>query len=154
MHQLHWLKHLGLASAVVMLANQPVRADVAQVTSIRLNSAESVLQVILNTSSSNPLEVFTTTYNQTLIADIPNTQLRLPNSGTFRQDNPTADIASVSVVRLNANSIRVMIVGKAGAPKAQVQKSDASGGLRQRTLVLSLTPVANNTANQPTPASP
>lgn len=149
MNQLHWLKFLGLASAVVMLATGPVRADVAQVTGVRLNSTDNGLQVILETSSSNAQQVFTTSSNQALIADIINTGLNLPKSGTFRQDNPTTDIASVTVTPLNANSIRVTITGKAGAPKAQVQKSD--GG-----LILNLTRATNTTATgiAPMPANP
>lgn len=61
-----------------------------------------------------------------MLADIPNTQLALPESQKFRSDNPAIGITSVTVTQRNANSIRVTVIGTSALPTAKVIPS-ASG---------------------------
>ncbi len=141
MKHLSFSKHLGVASAIILFVTQPAQAEVASVTNIKLSTTPSGLQIILETISSKPIQVFTSSYGQTLVTDIINTQLQLPQGGKFRQDNPSTDIASVSVVPLDANSIRVTIVGVKDIPKVQVTQNT-------QQLVFSLA-ASNNSASNP-----
>lgn len=138
---------LWLAGVVSLVAAQPARADVTPITAVRLNPTDNGLEVILETFNSRPLQVFTARYGETLVADVINAQLRLSEGNTFRQENPTAGIASVTVASLDANSVRITVTGSAGVPAAEV--SQVSQG-----LVLSLTPAPATTAAEPSPSDP
>src|SRR6476619_3525196 len=98
---------LGAASAISMMWVQPAIAETRQVTAVQLNPTANGLEVVLEGLGGRSPQVFTSSYGNVLVADVIGTQLRLPAAETFRQDNPTADIASVTVAPLNANSIRV-----------------------------------------------
>jgi iron complex outermembrane receptor protein len=138
------LNSFWIAGAVSVLVAQPVRADVIQVIAVKLNPTANGIEVILETNSGASAQVLTASYSQTFVANIVNTQLRLPQGDTFRQDNPTEGIASVTVTSLGANSIRVIVIGKIGVPIGQVIQSD-------RGLILSLTRAAGTTASVPAP---
>lgn len=144
------LIHSFLIASVTVLVAPPAWADVTQVTAIRLNTTPKGLEIILETPDGKQGQVLTSSYRQTFVANILNTQLALPQGKSFRGVNPFEGIAFVSVTQQGANSIRVTVIGSADVPIAKVVRSDASGGLRQRSLVLSLTPVAD-TIQQPTP---
>jgi len=136
------LPGLGLVSAVSVLVAQPTWAQVAQVTSVQLKPTDKGLEVLLQTTGTFA-EVLTSSSGRSLITDIPNAQLRLPGGQAFRQNNPTQNIASVTVANLSPNQIRVTVTGKAGVPTAEVSQSPQG-------LILSLT--TPSAAAQPTPA--
>ncbi|HEY9804932.1 MAG TPA: TonB-dependent receptor, partial [Candidatus Obscuribacterales bacterium] len=89
---------LGAASAVSMMWVQPAVAQTRQVTAVQLNPTANGLEVVLEGLGGRSPQVFTSSYGNVLVADVIGTQLRLPAAETFRQDNPTADIASVTVL--------------------------------------------------------
>ncbi len=126
------LSSLWLAGTVPLLMATPAMADAIQVTGVRVETTPNGLEVILETPGGGTPQVFTASYGETLIADIINTQLRLPEGQDFRQNDPVEGIASVTVTQQNANSIRVTVIGTAAVPTAEVTPS-ASG------LVFSLT---------------
>ncbi|HEY9850889.1 MAG TPA: TonB-dependent receptor [Leptolyngbyaceae cyanobacterium] len=138
---------LLLTSSVATLIAIPAQAQVAQVTDVRLNQTPSGLQVILETQDSRPLQSFTASNGRIFIADIITTQLRLPDGGSFRADNPAPGISSVQVIPLDTNSIRVRIVSETDTPVAQIQKSD-------RDFILSVNTTPGTTATRPTPTTP
>lgn len=149
MKQLQLHNFLGLAITVSVLAAQPVSAQqVVKVTGVQLSPSENGLNVILETPDGKSPQAFTTRYGQTLVTDVVNAQLALPDGKPFRQDNPAEGIASVIVMQESGNSIRVRVTGETALPTAKVTQSD-------RGLVLSVTPTAP-TANtpQPTPETP
>ncbi|MDP5337386.1 MAG: AMIN domain-containing protein, partial [Nodularia sp. (in: cyanobacteria)] len=134
------------AAAFVFIAAQPASAQVAQVTGVKLNPANGGVSVVLQTSSGSRPQVFTTKRNNALVSDIINTQLRLPQGNNFRQDNPAEGIASVEVVQLDANSIRVIVTGNNNIPTNQpvVRKANE--------LTLSFTP-SSSTASTAAPSA-
>ncbi|WP_414545063.1 AMIN domain-containing protein [Nostoc sp. CCY0012] len=148
MKQLHGNSVILGAAAFVFLAAQPAWGQIAQVTDVKLNQVNGGVSVVLKTSSGSRPQVFTTQRGNSLVADIINTQLRLPQGNSFRQDNPAAGIASVQVMQLDANSVRVMVTGINSIPTGQplVRKSDE--------ITLSFTPSSATTASTPTPAPP
>lgn len=90
--------HFLLAGAVTVLISQPAFAQVVEVTSVELNSPQNGIEIILETPAGKQLQVLPRIDENTYIADIPNTQLRLPSVNTFRQENPTEGIASTDAI--------------------------------------------------------
>ncbi|MDF5709014.1 MAG: AMIN domain-containing protein [Nostoc sp. S4] len=150
MKQLHGKNFiLGTAAFVFLAAQaQPVRAQIAQVTNVQLNPANGGVSVVLKTSSGSRPQVFTTKRGKSLVADIINTQLRLPQGNSFRQDSPAPGIASVEVSQLDANSVRVTVTGSNNTPGSQPAVRSPNG------ITLSFSPSAGTTAASPTPTTP
>jgi len=114
-----------LATAVTtVLVAEPVFAQVVQVTKVQLNSTSEGIEVILETAAGEQLQVLPRTDGNTYIADIPNAQLRLRGGNTFRRDNPTTGISTVTAANQNANSIQVTVTGSEGVPKVELFDSD------------------------------
>lgn len=139
------LLNICLVGTIGVLIAQPVRADVTRVTNVQLNPTPNGIQVILETANGKSSPVFISNYSDRLVADIVNTQLIPRQGNTFRQENPTEGIASVSVSSLDTNSIRVVIVAKNSVPKGKVSRSD-------RGLVLDLATTSTTAQIPSTPA--
>ena len=135
-----------LLAGAVILISQPVFAQAVEVTKVEVNPTENGIEVILETPAGEQLQVLPRIDGNTYIADIPNTQLRLPNSNTFRQDNPTEGITVVTVANA-ANSIRVTVTGVSGIPTVELFDSDDG-------LIFSFTPAVSSTQVQPPPDTP
>jgi iron complex outermembrane recepter protein len=120
---LQLLNGVCLVGAIVAIAAQPAWANRAEVTAVQLEPTETGVRVLLETAEEQALQVFTTSYGTTLVADIINAQLRLPDGASFRQDNPAPGIASVTVRSLDANSIRVAMTGVADVPAVEVAQT-------------------------------
>ena len=140
MKQFHNNVFVSSAAACVLLAAQPVLAQLTQVTDVKLNPIEGGVSVILKTAVGDRPQVFTTQKDKSLVADVINAQLRLPKSENFRQENPAPGIASIEVKQLNTNSIRVTVTGIDDLPKNQpVMRKD-------NNITLGFTTTTNSTA--------
>ncbi|QLE43508.1 AMIN domain-containing protein [Nostoc sp. C052] len=148
MKQLHGNSFILGTAAFVFLASQPVWAQISQVTDVQLNPVDGGISVALKTSSGSRPQVFTTKRGKALVADVINTQLRLPQGNSFRQDTPAPGIASVEVSQLDANSIRVTVTGSNNTPNSQPVVRSPNG------ITLSFSPSAGNIASAPTPTAP
>jgi iron complex outermembrane recepter protein len=134
------------ASTISVLLAAPAFAQVIQVTGVRVSATSSGVNVILETNSDTIPQVSTTSSDKTLLTDIFNTQLRLPDGQAFRQDNPVEGIAAVTVTQQSPNTIRVAVTGTTEVPTVQLSPSPSG-------LVLSLsTPAA--TAQTPSTETP
>jgi type IV pilus assembly protein PilQ len=131
------------AAACVFLAAQPVWAQTTQVTEVKVSPIDGGLSVVLKTSTGSRPQVFTTKRGKSLVADVINTQLRLRQGNNFRQDKPAPGIASIEVVQLDANSIRVIVTGDNDAPMSQPVTR------QQDSITLSVTPSSGTTASAP-----
>jgi len=145
--QLHGNSFILGTAAFVFLAAQPVLAQISQVTNVQLNPVDGGVNVVLKTSSGSRPQVFTTKRGKALVADIINTQLRLPQGNSFRQDSPAPGIASVEVSQLDANSIRVTVTGSNNTPGSQPVVRSPNG------ITLSFSPSTGTTASAP-PTTP
>ncbi|MCC5600077.1 type IV pilus secretin family protein [Nostoc favosum] len=148
MKQLHGNSFILGTTAFVFLAAQPVWAQISQITNVQLNPVNGGISVTLKTSSGSRPQVFTTKRGKVLVADIINTQLRLPQGNSFRQDSPAPGIASVEVNQLDANSIRVTVTGSNNTPNSQPVVRSQNG------ITLSFSPSAGTIASAPTPTAP
>ncbi|HEY9804601.1 MAG TPA: AMIN domain-containing protein [Leptolyngbyaceae cyanobacterium] len=143
MKQVHGNGLILGAAASVFLAAQPVWAQTTQVTDVKVSPSDGGLSLVLKTSAGSRPQVFTTKRGKALVADITNTQLRLRQGNNFRQDQPAPGIASVEVVQLDANSIRVIVTGDNDAPMSQPVTRQEDG------ITLSVTPSSGTTASAP-----
>ncbi len=148
MKQIHGNSFILGTAAFVFLAAQPVWAQIAQVTDVQLSPANGGVSVVLKTSSGSRPQVFTTKRGKALVADIINTQLRLPQGNSFRQDSPAPGIASVEINQLDANSVRVTVTGSNNAPGSEPVVRSPNG------ITLSFSPSAGTAAASPTPTAP
>jgi type IV pilus assembly protein PilQ len=145
--QLHG-KSLNLilgATTIVFLAAQPVKAQVTQITDVQLKTVNGGVNVVLKTSSGSRPQIFTTQRGKILVADIINTQLRLPQGNSFRKDNPLPGIASIQVTQLDTNSIRILAIGTDSAPNTQPLVRGTN------VITLGLSPSTGTTASAPIP---
>ncbi|MFM7408461.1 MAG: AMIN domain-containing protein [Cuspidothrix sp.] len=132
------------AAACVLLAAQPVLAQVTQVTDVKLSTIEGGVSVILRTAAGDRPQVFTTKKDKSLVSDVINAQLRLPKGENFRQENPAPGIALIEVKQLDTNSIRVTVTGIDDTPSNQpVMRKD-------NNLTLGFTTTTNSTASATT----
>jgi len=137
-------------AAVVLIAAQPVWAAATQVTEVRLSPTNGGLNVVLETSEGDRPQIFTSSRSNALVADIINTQLRLTQGKSFRQNNPAPGIASIVITQLDPNSVRMVVTGTTSAPKSQPAQRNPQG------ITLSISPGAGTAAltAQTAPASP
>ena len=144
MKQLQFLNAVGLAGIVSVLVSTPASAQIVEVTGVRLNPTPGGVEVILETENGKPLQAFSGSYGRTFFTDVITAKLRLPEGQPFRANNPAPGIATVTVAPLDANSIRVTVIGEAGIPTAQVTSGD-------RGLIVRLSSTPDSTAVGPTP---
>lgn len=160
MKHVHGNALISSAAACVLLAAQPVLAQTTQITDVQLVPADGGISVILKTSSGEKPQVFTTKRDKALVADIINTQLRLPQGKSFRQENPAPGIASVEVNQLDTSSVRVTVTGSDNTPTSKPVVRQDNGltlGFTPNTDAIAATPVTPNPETQPpstTPAQP
>ncbi|NWF58198.1 MAG: AMIN domain-containing protein [Fischerella sp.] len=145
MKQLHGNSLILGATAIVFLAAHPAQAQVTKITDVQLKTANGGINLILKTSSGSRPQIFTTQRGKTLVADIINTQLRLPQGNSFRKENPAPGITSIEVTQLDANSIRVLVIGADSAPSSQPVDRGAND------ITLGFAPTGGTTASAPTP---
>ena len=121
---------IGISLPLTMMA-YPAQASMTQVTDVRLNVKEGGVDIILETIDGHAPHVFTSQYGEAWVADVINAQLRLPDDGGIEEVNPTAGIETVSIQSLDANSIRIVVVGDTETPAGRAVVGD-------RTLTLNV----------------
>lgn len=114
-------------------------AQMVQVTGVKLNQTDAGIEVVLETTKSEQLQVSERNEGNSYIADIKNAQLRLPSGNTFRQENPALGITAVTVANSDANTIRVTVAGDLGVPVVELFDSPESG------LIFSVISAASST---------
>ncbi len=160
MNQSQVLSRIGVscltASLLIPVVQPLAMAAPTEITGIKLNNTPGGVQVVFNVQGNMRPPVFTVNRGNASIADISNSQLRLPEGGAFRQDNPAPGITSLEVAQLDAKTIRVTVNGVASAPSSEVvRKPDGSGLLLN--FVTAQQPAGTPTApvaSQPAPTFP
>ncbi|MEH2249857.1 AMIN domain-containing protein [Nostoc sp.] len=105
--------------------NQP--AEIVQVTGVKVNPTDKGVEVILQTSLGQQLQLLNRSTGNNFIVDIPNAQLRLPNgkSYTFCSNKPIADLREITVANIDANTVRVTLVGEKALPIVELFDDNA-----------------------------
>jgi type IV pilus assembly protein PilQ len=131
-------------SASILVAQAPSWAVPTPVTGVQINQTGNGLSVILVTGKGDRPEVFTVSRDNSLVADIVNAQLNLPDSKSFLQLNPAPGIASIEVTSIDTNSIRLIVRSSTNvAPSGQILQGQGQG------IVLGVTPGKGPVATTP-----
>jgi iron complex outermembrane receptor protein len=116
-------KEIQLPATTVQEWQAQIEATTVQVTGVQLQPSDTGLEIVLQTAEGKPLTVDLTKFRSegnSLIADIPNAVLALPNAQEFNAQTPTPDIARVQVVQADTSTIRVTVAGIDGLPKREI----------------------------------
>lgn len=118
-------------------------SEVVEVTAVKANPTAKGVEVILQTTKGQQLQITNRSAGNSFIADIPNAQLRLPSGEafTFRSEKPLTGITEITVNNFDANTIRVTVIGEPSSPTVELFDSDEG-------LIFGLTTAAS-TAQQP-----
>ncbi len=141
--------YLGIAGAAIVLVSESALAQSAQITGVRLNKTDILLEVILETNGRP--KFVTRTEGKILQVDAIDASLNLPGEREFRAENPFEGIESVRVTAEAGNIVRVTITGTNSAPAI-------SATISERGLVVSAIPVVGfpepTTQTEETPPAP
>ncbi|MUL39558.1 TonB-dependent siderophore receptor [Gloeocapsopsis dulcis] len=126
-----------VSQSAELLVQSPASSEVIQVTGVQANPTEQGVEVILQTTQGEQLQITNRSTENNFIADIPNAQLRLPSGDgfTFRSQNPVEGITEITVTNIDANTIRVTVAGETGLPSVEFFDGDEG-------LIFALKPAA------------
>ncbi|MEB3357656.1 MAG: AMIN domain-containing protein [Synechococcales bacterium] len=124
-------RHLGFGSlvggcAISVLTAEVAWAQITEVTAVDVISTGTGVEVVLETSDGDRPQIFTVSRGNTLVADIINTQLSLPEGNGFVENDPAPGISSIAVTQLDANSVRITVSGETDAPNGQVSQENGT----------------------------
>ncbi|WP_289500613.1 TonB-dependent receptor plug domain-containing protein [Gloeocapsopsis sp. IPPAS B-1203] len=99
------------------------------VNGTQANPTENGVEIILQTTHGERLQIINRSADNNFIADIPNAQLLLPSGDafTFSSQNPVEGITEIFIINLDANTIRVTVTGETELPT--VELFDSGEGL-------------------------
>jgi iron complex outermembrane recepter protein len=121
---------LPRASVTVKEWMVQIEATIVRVNSIKVEPSDVGINITLETMDGKPLQIDATKFRaegNTLIAEIANAVLTLPDTSTFTANNPTNEVATVQVVQQDSSTIRVTVTGVNKLPQQEVTLK--TGGL-------------------------
>lgn len=130
------------SSAQNLLAQETSPKELIRVTGIEIKETSKGLELVFQTPTGQRLVPLIQPEGNNIIIDILDATLALPTGRNFRETNPTAGIAEVSVVQADDSNIQVVITGEKNTPAAEVIPSN-------QDLVLSITPENNTGQTEP-----
>ncbi|MBW4507394.1 MAG: AMIN domain-containing protein [Scytonematopsis contorta HA4267-MV1] len=137
---------LGTAAIVFLAA--PAWAQTSDITSVEVKPGNGGVNVVLRSSNGSQPQVFTTKRGASVVVDIINAKLRLPQGNSINQNQIGNGIASVTVNQLDANSVRVVVNGDGNTPESLPVVRGSNG------LTLSFTKGSGIAAAPAAPAVP
>ncbi|MDM9379749.1 TonB-dependent siderophore receptor [Chlorogloeopsis sp. ULAP01] len=122
---------------------------VVLITGVKANPTEKGVEIILQTSQGEQLQVTNRSEGNNFIADMPNAQLRLPNGDafTFSSEKPIEGITQITVANIDANTVRVTVAGEKALPAVELFDDDIG-------LIFAVASTATSAQNPTPPASP
>ncbi|MFQ4141105.1 TonB-dependent siderophore receptor [Chlorogloeopsis sp. ULAP02] len=103
--------------------------EVVTITGVKANLTDKGVEIILETTLGEKLQVTNRSEGNNFIADIPGAQLRLPSGEafTFKSEKPIEGITQIIVANIDTNIVRVTVVGEKTLPA--VELFDGNEGL-------------------------
>ncbi|MEH2392105.1 MAG: TonB-dependent siderophore receptor [Nostoc sp.] len=146
--QLSELESVSTSAQTLLVQSPTPTSEIVQVTQVKANPTEKGVEVILQTTKGQQLQVINRSVGNSFIADVPNTQLRLPSGEAFifRSTKPIAGITEITVSNFDANTIRVTVIGERSVPTVKLSDSPDEG------LIFSVASAAST--QNPTPPAP
>ncbi|WP_138502814.1 TonB-dependent siderophore receptor [Nostoc sp. PA-18-2419] len=130
--------------------------DVVPITGVKANSTSQGVEVILETPLGTQLQVTNRSAGSNFIADVSGGQLRLPNGDafTFRSDKPLAGITEITVINIDANTVRVTVVGEKALPKVELFDDNAGLVFGITSAAIATSPPQQPQQQQPASQTP
>jgi iron complex outermembrane recepter protein len=104
--------------------NPPVsqKGEVILITGVKANPTDKGVEVILETTLGEQLQVTNRSTGNNFIAEISGGQLRLPSGEgfTFRSEKPIAGITEIIVANVDTNTVRVTVIGEMALPTVEL----------------------------------
>ena len=122
---------IGAIATLSMVFISPARAQLRQITGVNITPTDNGLAINLEAEDAEQATLLETSYDTTTILDLLITQLA--EGINSRWDEPINGIDKVSIEPLDTNSVRIRILGIAGAPRVAVDRNDTG-------IILSITP--------------
>jgi iron complex outermembrane recepter protein len=96
--------------------------EVVAITGVKANPTDKGVEVILETTQGDKLQVANRSTGNNFIADITGGQLRLPNGDAFafKSEKPLVGITVITVTNIDANTVRVTVVGEKALPGVEL----------------------------------
>jgi iron complex outermembrane recepter protein len=145
-----------VSQSAELLVQSPGSSEVIQVTGVQANPTEKGVEVILQTTQGEQLQITNRSAENNFIADIPNAQLRLPNGDgfTFRSEKPAAGITEITVTNIDANTVRVTVIGEKTLPTVELFDDNAGLVFGITSAVTAIQPPLQPEPEQPTSETP
>jgi iron complex outermembrane recepter protein len=104
-----------------MLVQTPT-PSIIPITGVKAKPTEKGVEVILETSQGDKLQVANRSAGNNFIADITGGQLRLANGEafTFKSEKPLAGITEVTVTNIDSSTVRVTVIGEKTLPVVEL----------------------------------
>ena len=117
------------------------------ITGVKANPTEKGVEVILETTQGDQLQVANRSTGNNFIADITGGQLQLASGDafTFRSEKPISGITEITVTNINANTVRVTVIGEKNLPAVELFDNNAG-------LIFAV--ASTSVATQPSQAPP
>ncbi|MEH2288673.1 TonB-dependent siderophore receptor [Nostoc sp.] len=110
------------------LLSQNIENDlVVKITQVKVNTTNKGIDVILETTASEKLQIAVKSQGNNFIVDIKNAQLFLPSGNKFSQQQLAQGITAITATNLDANTIRLTVTGEAGLPVVELYDSPREG---------------------------
>ena len=129
---------VGAIATLSVICISPAQAQPRQITDIDITPTDNGLVVNLQTEDAEQARLLEASFDTTTILDLLITQLA--EGINSRWDEPINGIDQVSIEPLDINSVRIRIVGIAGAPRVAVDRSDTN-------IVINITPDRSRAVN-------
>jgi iron complex outermembrane recepter protein len=106
--------------------NSPSETSAIAITGVKANPTDKGVEVILETTQGDKLQVTNRSTGNNFIADITGGQLQLANGDafTFKSEKPISGITEINVINLDANTVRVTVVGETALPAVELFDGD------------------------------
>ena len=119
-------------------------SNIAKITAVELYETDAGLEVVLKTANPQLLKPGKTNIvENSVITDIPNAVLELPQGNQYQLANPLAGISSVKVTNIDGNGVRVEITGQTAPPASAAPRTQG------QEFILGISPFG--TTNTQTP---
>ena len=120
------------ATSAIMLVQSSTPSStpatqVVPITRVKANPTSLGVEVILETPLGTQLQVTNRSTGNNFIADVSGGQLRLAsgNAFTFRSEKPLVGITEIKVTNIDANTVRVTVVGEKALPTVELFDDNA-----------------------------
>ncbi|MEH2178690.1 TonB-dependent receptor [Nostoc sp.] len=142
------LRELPVTTAELL--SQVPNSPIVEVTGVKANPTDKGIELILQTTQGQQLQITNRSANNNFVADVPNAQLRLPSGDafTFRSEKPVKGITEIIVTNFDANTIRVTVQGEASLPAVELFDSPDEGLIFSVASPASSTPQAQKPQTQ------